>query len=380
MRIALFSDLGLAEGYMDGDFECDDISALIQIIIANRSELDTDNILSTILARGRNLTATRFLGNLTNSRANISAHYDLSNDMFEAFLSEDMCYSSAIFKDFTEDLSPKPGALESLEDAQMRKMRYIIELTEVKPGHRVLEFGTGWASLSILLAQTVDCIIDTVTLSVHQATLARRRIADAGLSDRITVHLMDYRQCLQKSEWAGAFDRFVSVEMIENVGREFIAEYWGVVDWAMKPRDSAGCVQVITMPESRIPAYDQGVDFIQKWIFPGCYIPSFEFLVSTLAKGSGGRLTVDTVRNIGPHYARTLREWKRKFLRNWDEKIAQALVEEYSLTADDLDVFRRKWIYYFDYCEAGFATRSLGDHIFTFAREGYVKFGNQPFA
>lgn len=111
--------------------------------------------------------------------------------------------------------------------------------------------GTGWGALSILIAQTVDCTVDTVTLSGEQRDLATARIADAGLSDRITVHYMDFRRCRDRTEWAGAFDRFVSVEMIENVGREFIEEYWGVVDWALKPRETIGVVQVITMPEAR---------------------------------------------------------------------------------------------------------------------------------
>ncbi|KDQ13376.1 hypothetical protein BOTBODRAFT_33696 [Botryobasidium botryosum FD-172 SS1] len=382
LRVALFTDLGLAEGFMYGeaDVECDDISALIKVMIANRNQINgvyVGGIATRILAAGRSLTLSKFMGNLTNSKANISAHYDLGNTMFSAFLSEDMNYSSAFFKDFNEDITPGAVEIETLESAQQRKMRHLLKKLRIQPGDRVLEIGTGWGSLSILAAQTVpDCTIDTITLSAQQAALARERIATAGLDDRITVHYMDFREALNKPEWQGAFDRFVSIEMIENVGRHFIEEYWRVVNWTMKPANSVGVVQVITMPEERIPRYDQsGADFIQKWIFPGCYIPSLTFLLTTMEAGSHGRLTVDSVANIGPHYARTLREWKRKFLSNWEPVVKKALVEDYSLGEEDLEIFRRKWIYYFDYCEAGFAMRALGDHIITFTRPNHQAFG-----
>ncbi|KAH9852500.1 CFS1-like protein [Lenzites betulinus] len=376
MRLLLSTDLGLAESYMSGE----NIRLLVfQLVIANRSKMDTiGSLAAPLMAVGRKLTAYKFLGDRSTSAANISAHYDLGNTLFTAMLSEDMNYSSAIFLDYLEDLTKPAKLCEPLEDAQMRKMKNIIRRARVRPGDRVLEIGTGWGALSITLAKTVDCTIDTVTLSLEQRDLAVARIAKAGLSDRITVHYMDFRQCMDKPEWAGAFDRFISIEMIENVGREFIEEYWKVVDWALNPKSAIGVVQVISMPEARIPAYDAaGVDFIQKWVFfPGCYIPSLTFLVDTLSSGSGGgRLTIDSVENIGPHYARTLREWKRKFLANWESVIAAALIKQYDLDAAGLAIFKRKWIYYFDYCEAGFATRTLGDHIITFTREGDLAFG-----
>ncbi|TBU38075.1 Mycolic acid cyclopropane synthetase-domain-containing protein [Dichomitus squalens] len=377
-RLLLFSDLGLAEAFMLGEVECDDMSGLLQIVISNRQELDVNlNRLSTsLLAFGRRLTAYRFLGDIYTSPANISAHYDLGNALFKSFLSEDMNYSSAIFLDYREDLVKPLQLCESLESAQARKMQNLIKRAGIAPGDRVLEIGTGWGSLAILMASTVECSVDTITLSVEQHDLAVERIEKAGLSDRVTVHYMDFRMCRERTEWAGVFDKFISVEMIENVGRDFIEEYWRVVDWALKPKTSVGVVQVITMPEARTPAYDSsGVDFIQKWVFPGCYIPSLCFLVETLNRGSQGRLTVDSVSNIGPHYARTLREWKRKFLVNWDKSISMALVNLYGLDEASLGVFKRKWIYYFDYCEAGFVTRTLGDHIITFTREGNVSFG-----
>ncbi|KAJ6455577.1 CFS1-like protein [Mycena vitilis] len=386
MRVALFTDLGLAEAFMYGDVDCEDTSALIQILIANRGELTagTNTMLASILAKGRALTSNKFIGSLANSRANISAHYDLGNTLFSAFLSEDMNYSSAIFQDFNEDLDPAVSICESLEDAQIRKVKLVLEKAKILPGQRVLEIGTGWGCLSILAAKTYNCTVETVTLSSNQAAMARKRIEDAKLSDRITVHCMDFRECKRKPEWAGSFDKFISVEMIEHVGKQFFTEYWAVADWALKSDTGVGVVQGISIPEARVASYSANVDFVQKWIclsadvsavFPGGYLPSFSFLVQTLNEGSAGRLVVDSVLNIGPHYARTLREWKRRFLANWEGIVARALIEQYNLDAKGLEIFKRKWIYYFDYCEAAFKTRTLGDHVVTFTREGNIAFG-----
>ncbi|KAF7355676.1 CFS1-like protein [Mycena sanguinolenta] len=390
MRVALFTDLGLAEAFMFGDVDCEDISSLIQILIANRRELTTDTILASLLSKGRSLTSRRFLGSLVNSKANISAHYDLGNTMFSAYLSQDMNYSSAIFEDYNEDLDPATAARESLEDAQLRKVRFILKKAKIGSGQRVLEIGTGWGSLAILAAKTFNCTVETVTLSSNQAALARKRIEEANLTDKITVHCMDFRECKSKPEWAASFDAFISVEMIEHVGKNFFNDYWAVADWALKPDTGIGVVQGITIPEARVASYDVSADFVQKWVsatylffaiadkrqvFPGGYLPSFSFWVQTLNESSKGRLVVDSVVNIGPHYARTLREWKRRFIANWEGIVAKALVQEYNLDAQGLEIFRRKWIYYFDYCEAAFKTRTLGDHIVTFTREGHIAFG-----
>ncbi|KAJ7279676.1 CFS1-like protein [Mycena rebaudengoi] len=359
MRVVLFTDLGLAEAFMYGDVDCEDVSSLIQILIANRRELmaGTDTLLPSLLSKGRALTSSKFIGSLANSRANISAHYDLGNTMFSTFLSEDMNYSSAIFKDFNEDLEPTITIRESLEDAQLRKVRLILKKANILPGQRVLEIGTGWGSLAILAAKNFGCTVETVTLSSNQCELARERIEQANVSDRITVYCMDFRECKLKPEWAGAFDKFISIEMIETP------------DWALKPDTGIGVVQGISIPEARVKSYDADADFVQKWV-----IYAFTYIIETLNAGSMGRLVVDSVLNIGPHYARTLREWKRKFLSNWEGVVAKALIAQYNLDSEGLEIFKRKWICA-DYCEAAFKTRTLGDHIITFTREGNVSFG-----
>ncbi|KAK0196264.1 CFS1-like protein [Armillaria mellea] len=356
-RVALFTDLGLAECVLTWNIVDHSTHFHIrQLMILNRENLipSLNSFTSSLLARGRLLTSYKFIGNLTNSTANIRSHYDLGDDLFHAFLSPDKNYSSAIFSSVDADLLGVPE--DTLENGQMRKMKMILQKADIRPGDRVLEIGTGWGSLAILAASTVPgCKIDTVTLSSTQAAFARKRVIEAGLSDSIVVHEMDYRECFLKQEWAGAFDRFISVEMIEHVGRDFLAEYWKVVDWAMKPDTGVGVVQCITLPEAQAKAYNAEV-------FPGGYLPTPCTLMETMNAGSSARLTVDSVINIGPHYARTLREWKRNFADSWETTISPALVRKYNLTVAEQEVFRRKWI-------SGFSTRSLGDHTIRFTRE-----------
>ncbi|KAK7469371.1 hypothetical protein VKT23_003846 [Stygiomarasmius scandens] len=154
---------------------------------------------------------------------------------------------------------------DELYDAQMRKLRHVLKQARIQPGHRVLEIGSGWGSMAILIAQAVpNTTIDTLTLSVHQQALARERIAAAGLQDRINVHLMDYRD--MPPSWEGAFDRFISIEMIEAVGAEFIVTYWQKVNWALKRKGGIGVIQAITIPEARYERYIREIDFIRKWV------------------------------------------------------------------------------------------------------------------
>ncbi|KAM0789871.1 hypothetical protein ACM66B_006717 [Microbotryomycetes sp. NB124-2] len=382
VRMLLLSDLGFSEAYMVGDVETDDLDALFKLFILNRSSL---NELSTGLA-GKLFTTfnaivnSRFVNSLSNAISNISAHYDISNRMFESFLSADMTYSCAIW-------SPREGGIEGdlphtdreyapakdideLEVAQMRKIRTIIARARLSKGDRVLEIGSGWGSFAIEAVRSSGCTVDTLTLSIEQKILAEARIEAAGLSDSITVHLLDYRALPPAFDYA--FDRVVSIEMIEAVGKEFLPTYFEVVSRVLKPERGLAVIQVITMPESRFEDYGKSVDFIQKHIFPGGFLPSVTSLVDALLQGSKGKLVVEQVENIGPHYARTLREWRRRFEATFEAEIVPALKEAYPelKSRKDIEVFRRKWIYYFVYCEIGFSQRALGDHILTLTREG----------
>ncbi|EIW80982.1 CFS1-like protein [Coniophora puteana RWD-64-598 SS2] len=412
IRLCTMGDLGFSEAYMYGDVECDNLVVLFKIFLLNRKNLSNlDSKASYLFTLPQKLTSYRFLNTISNSQSNISAHYDISNEMFAGFLSEDMTYSCAIFSDLDKDLKSHPDDLDGwsggqglrrldanaqktilsstsatepsndeLYEAQNRKLRHIISKAKVQENHRVLEIGSGWGSCAILLAQTYPgTTVDTLTLSVHQKTLAEKRIAEAGLQDRIKVHLMDYR-CMPP-EWEGSFDRFISIEMIEAVGAEYLAEYWRKVDWALKTEGGVGVVQVITIPEPRYDRYIQEIDFIRKWVlFPGGFLPTVTLLLSDMQKGSSGRLVTDSISNIGPHYARTLREWRRRFLKQFDSVIVPALKAEYPTVMnglkgrEEIEVFKRKWLCDC-YCEVGFTTRTLGDHIITFTREGCQEFG-----
>ncbi|KAI0335778.1 cyclopropane-fatty-acyl-phospholipid synthase [Cubamyces sp. BRFM 1775] len=450
IRLCAMGDLGFAEGYMYGEIDCDDLVNVFLVFLANRAQLSAidSSLFSRIMAHMPQLGLTAHIVNtVANARKNISAHYDISNTMFMGFLSEDMTYSCAIFPELDGDLRPHvhasaaseastpslsgastPSTLagsdtannkdiaydtvhmpplspattrrelsdedlqrkekeDPLAAAQYRKLRHIIRKADIRPGHRVLEIGSGWGALAILITSTIPgTSVDTLTLSTQQAALARARAEAAGLTERVRVHLLDYRN--MPREWEGAFDRVVSVEMVEAVGPEYMETYWAKIDWALNKDTGAGVVQGITIPEARFEQYMREVDFIRKWVlFPGGFLPTLTFLVETLTKGSRGRLVVDAVSNIGPHYARTLREWRRRFEARFEDIIVPALKAEYPgvMDADDdkareeIEVFRRKWIYYYCYCEVGFTTRRLGDHIITFSREGNVEYGCQVY-
>uniref|UniRef100_A0A0W0G7Q8 Putative CFS1-like protein n=1 Tax=Moniliophthora roreri TaxID=221103 RepID=A0A0W0G7Q8_MONRR len=382
LRLFFMGDLGFSESYMYGEVSTDDLIQVFKLFLANRAHLATlDGTSSWVLGGMQRILNWRFVNNLSNSRSNISAHYDISNDMFKGFLSRDMTYSCAIWNEVDGDLMDgerrdtrytggqgilrigqkstptyttqvAADAEDPLYTAQMNKLKYIISLLRIPPfsdtPFRVLEIGSGWGSLSILLAQTYPHVhINTLTLSTQQKSLAEELILAQGLQDRITVHLMDYRS--MPKEWQGVFDRVVSVEMVEAVGREYLQTYWEKINTCLHPTRGIGVVQSITIPEARFERYIREVDFIQKWIFPGGFLPTLTLLLTTLQAGSNGTLTIDSVENIGPHYARTLREWRRRFLETFEEVIRPALVKELGKGAigkegEEVEVFKRKWL------------------------------------
>ena len=299
------------------------------------------------------------LNSLSNATLNIAAHYDLSNEMFAGFLSDDMTYSCPIWK----LRGPGKQSSESLYDAQIRKLDHIADQARIKSTDHVLEIGTGWGSFAIRAVQRLGCRVTSLTLSKEQKELAERRISEAGLKYRITVLLCDYR--LHKPEIGGVYDKIVSIEMLEAVGRDYLNTYFSCMDRFLKRDGGIAVFQCITIPEARYEAYSRSDDFIRKYIFPGGHLPSVAQLIASINAGSKGHLIVDNVSNIGPHYARTLRTWKENFLSNFATFRAEL--------KGDPEAFRRKWEYYFTYCEAAFNTKTLGDHIITVAREGALE-------
>ncbi|KAI1463046.1 cyclopropane-fatty-acyl-phospholipid synthase [Daldinia caldariorum] len=365
MRLLLFADMGFAESYMLGEFECADLTAFFQLFIANRDQLSNGTTIFSSIS-GAVSSIARTTNTLSNALLNASAHYDISNDMFAAFLSKDMTYSCPIWQTRITHNDPE----ETLEEAQMTKLRRFIDGTKIKPTDHVLEIGTGWGSFALEAVRKTGCRVTSLTLSKEQKRLAEQRIDEAGYSGRIDVQLMDYRSL----PGTAVFDKIISIEMLENVGMGYIGTYFACIDRLLKKKGGIAMFQCITMPEGRHEAYSKSEDVINKHIFPGGYLPSTMQLLDSISQQSKGTLIVERVENIGGHYAKTLRLWRENFLSNFESKIRPALKAEHPhMTAQEVDVFRRKWEYYFAYCEAGFVTKSLGDVIITVGREGTME-------
>jgi len=281
---------------------------------------------------------------LDGSRENISAHYDLSNDLFATFLDPSMSYSAAWF-----DESMPVLTASSLEQAQLRKIDGVLDYAAVGPGTRLLEIGTGWGALAIRAAQR-GAQVTTVTISAEQLAFAAEKVRAAGLSEQVDLRLQDYR------EVEGEFDAIVSVEMIEAVGEAYWPTYFATIDRLLAPGGKVS-IQAITMAHERVLATKRSFSWIQKYIFPGGIIPSLQSIDETLAGHTTLRVTQR--RELGAHYARTLHLWRERFNEQWPQ-ISQLGFDE---------TFRRMWEFYLAYCEAGFRTGYLGVSQLQLARE-----------
>jgi cyclopropane-fatty-acyl-phospholipid synthase len=258
--------------------------------------------------------------------------------MFAAFLSEDMTYSCPIWRSIND---PK-SASESLEEAQQRKLQYYICQAKIKASDHVLEIGTGWGSFAIAAVRTTGCKVTTITLSKEQKVLAEERIAAAGYADHIKVLLCDYRAL--PTPTGALYDKVVSIEMLEAVGREYLDVYFQCVHRLLKPHGGIAIFQSTTMHEARYEAYSKGEDFIRKYIFPGGHLPTVTQLVGSIERGSKGSLIVDGILNIGGHYPKALRAWRQNFEVNFYDQIRPALLDKHpDMSEKDIDLFRRKW-------------------------------------
>ncbi|KAG6042281.1 hypothetical protein E4U41_000025 [Claviceps citrina] len=366
LRLLLFADIGFSEAYMLGDFHCQDLTSFFHLFIINRECMNNGTTLVSGLSTYISYLA-RSANTLSNALLNISAHYDISNDMFAAFLSEDMTYSCPIWR----KQNPSLVENETLEEAQHRKLHRFIDGAKIKSTDRVLEIGTGWGSFAIEAVRTTGCHVTTITLSKEQKELAEERIQQAGLCDRIEVQLIDYRRLPQPER---PYDKIISIEMLEAVGEEYLSTYFSCVDKLLKKKGGIAMFQCITMPEGRHREYSKSVDFINQYIFPGGYLPSITQLLGHISNQSNGTLVVENVENIGGHYARALRLWNENFQNHFHDKIIAALLLNHpGMSKEEIEVFRRKWEYYFAYCEAGFLTKTLGDVIITVGREGALE-------
>lgn len=337
LRVLLFGDIGFSQSYMLREVSTPDLTRVFEFFIQNASKKSSIASWRIFSLFGTVMRALfKSANNVSAAKLNAVAHYSLSNDMFSAFLSADMTYSSALWLPTNDPRS----ATETLEEAQMRKLQYAISSARIKPTDHVLEVGTGWGSFAILAAKSTGCRVTTVTPSAAQKRLVEQRIEDAKLSDKITVFLGDYREV---ASLRTKFDKIVSIEMIEHVGHKYLNTYFSCMDRYLKD-GGVGYFQCITIPEARYEGYVKGEDFIQKYIFPGGHLPTTSGLVSSINAGSKGKLVVEEIISLGGHYVKTLQCWKDNFMDNFEEMIVPALRKEHPCMTDaDLDVFLRKW-------------------------------------
>lgn len=332
-EMAFGGSIGAAEAYMKGYWSVDDLTVLLQIVLRNRDMLDGMETGWARLAEPFQKALHWMARNSREgSRRNIEAHYDLGNDFFQLFLDPTMMYSSAVFE--------RPGM--TLEEGSVAKLDRICRKLALKPGDRVMEIGTGWGGFAMHAARVYGCHVTTTTISPSQHEFARQRIEAAGLQDRITLLLADYR------DLTGQYDRLVSIEMIEAVGHQYYDDYFRKCSDLLLP-DGAMLLQAITIADQRYEAAKNSVDFIQRYIFPGSCIPSVAAISDAVARVTNLRLF--HLEDIGPDYATTLRCWRGNFHRNLDQVRALGYPQE----------FIRMWEFYLCYCEAGFIERVIGD-------------------
>ena len=347
-KVAAQGSVGAGESYIHGDWTCDDLVALIRLLVRNRDLLDGMERgparLGGWLLQGWNRLRRN---SREGSRRNIAAHYDLGNDFFALFLSPDLMYSSALFENDEE----------TLETASQRKLERICQQLRLQPGDRVVEIGTGWGGFALHAASRHGCHVTTTTISAEQHALATQRVAEAGLQDRVTVLMQDYR------DLQGQYDKLVSIEMIEAIGAEYLPTYMATLQRLLAPHGLA-LLQAITIEDHRYQQARRSVDYIKRFVFPGSFIPSLNAIMA--AKTAASDLQLVAQQDFGHSYALTLRVWRQRFLSQRPAVQAQGFDAR----------FCRLWEFYLAYCEGGFLERSIGVSHLLLARPGYRPAGN----
>jgi cyclopropane-fatty-acyl-phospholipid synthase len=340
-RLLRRGDMGAGEAYVDGDWSSPDLVGLTRFFLDNEAELAPPNLIGAAGRMRDRLTHLLRSNTRTQARRNIHAHYDLSNELYELFLDPSMTYSSALFD--------RPGL--DLETAQRRKYQRLAEWAGLEAGQQVLEIGCGWGGFAEFAAAEFGCRVTGITLSQEQAAFARRRINDAGLSGRVQIRVVDYRDV------DACFDAVVSIEMLEAVGHRFLDSFFETVDRVLRPGGRVA-LQTITIPDQIYDRYRRGTDWIRAYIFPGGHLPSLGAIQGSLARRTG--LVVARLDDLAEHYATTLREWRSRFWESEDRVRG--------LGFDDR--FMRTWDFYLATCEAAFRDRQIGVLQLSLARSG----------
>ena len=331
-HLATGGSLGAAESYLCGDWETDDLTTLLRILCRNLESVSGTN--SGMARIGRSFARVAHWANRNTrqgSRENIARHYDLSNDFFELFLDPTWMYSSARFE----------SREMTLEEASVAKLESICQKADLQTGEHVLEIGTGWGGFALHAVRNYGVRLTTTTISQQQLLKARERVAAAGITDRVELLESDYR------DLRGTYDKIVSIEMIEAVGEQFLDDYFRQCGRLLKP-GGRFVLQGIVMPEQRYEAYKRSVDFIQKYIFPGGFLPSVAAMQDSVGRTSNLRLA--SVEDLSNDYALTLRAWRHRFFER---------IEDVRALGFD-DRFIRIWEYYLCYCEAAFLEQAVG--------------------
>lgn len=334
-RLLTGGDIGFAQAYIAGEWTSADLTSVVRFAVRNRDTL-LSSLRGSVWMRALNRIGHLFNANTRRgSRRNIEAHYDLGNDFYRRWLDPSMLYSSAIWNETTHNL----------ESAQEYKLQCIAEKLALEGGEKVLEIGCGWGALARFLAKHDGTHVTGITLSPSQLAWANQSIIEAGQEKDIDLRLQDYR------DLEGQFDRIVSIEMFEAVGEAYWPEYFATMKRCLKP-DGRAVLQIISIEDSRYENYRRKADFIQKFIFPGGFLPSDKVLERDLMKAG---LVVKEVEHFGHSYARTLAEWRERFVANWPE------IEKLGFD----DRFRRLWEYYLCYCEGGFEEGAINVGLYT---------------
>ena len=340
--VATQGSVGAGESYIRGHWRCDDLVALVQLLVRNRALLDgVERGPARIGGWALKAWAQLRRNTREGSRRNIAAHYDLGNPFFSLFLSKDLMYSSALFEDG-----------DTLDAASQRKLARICEQLQLKPTDHVLEIGTGWGGFALYAARHIGCRVTTTTISVEQHALASQRVEAAGLHDRVTLLLKDYR------DLDGQYDKLVSIEMIEAIGAQYLQTYFATLTGLLKPEGLA-LLQAITIEDERYQQARRSVDYIKRFVFPGSFIPSLNAMLAAKTRSSDLQLIGQM--DFGQSYALTLRAWRERFLAQLPAVRAQGFDED----------FIRLWEFYLAYCEGGFLERSIGVSQLLLARPGY---------
>jgi cyclopropane-fatty-acyl-phospholipid synthase len=341
-QVALGGSIGAAESYMDQDWQANDLCRVIQIFVRNRDLLD--RMESGLATLANHLLKVWHFSNRNSqqgSRKNIAAHYDLGNELFALFLDQHSMYSSATF--YHPDLN--------LEDASTAKLERICQKLQLQPDDHIIEIGTGWGGFATYAAKNYDCHITTTTISKEQYQAAQQRVADAGVADRVTILMEDYR------DLQGSYDKLVSIEMIEAVGHHYLDTYLKQCAALLKPNGLA-LIQAITIEDRYYHQALKSVDFIKRYIFPGSFIPCVSAIVSSASRSTDLRLI--NLEDQGESYALTLKHWRKRFLGALDQVRAQGYNDE----------FIRMWEFYLCYCEGGFKEKSISNVQLLLAKPG----------